>query len=397
MKDTAPQIAELHDAMREITAADGASRGLPNATYHDESLFAFERDQIIGRSWAAIGYRSELIGPGFAKPVDLMGIPLLIILDKSDDLRVFHNVCSHRGMKLVRENTQLRAVIRCPYHSWSYNFSGELMSTPLIGGIDQHECAGFSKENHGLKPVRFAVWMDIVFVNLSGDAEPFDDYIAPLIARWSNYSKNLDEQQIGPAATGSNLELRVACNWKLAVENYCEAYHLPWVHPGLNSYSPLDQHFNITDGDGISGQGTKVYEFATSAGTQTLPLIDNWPKEKLRHAEYISLYPNTLVGLQVDHFFSVIVMPQRPDESLEKLQISYVGDAQHKDDFASARAAILKSWDTVFREDIFAVEGMQAGRLSPGFDGGVLTPLQDIPTRHFHSWVADRYCRAATP
>ena len=115
MKYTAPQIAELHDAMREITAADGASRGLPNATYHDESLFAFERDQIIGRSWAAIGYRSELIGPGFAKPVDLMGIPLLIIMDKSDDLRVFHNVCSHRGMKLVREHTQLRAVIRCPY------------------------------------------------------------------------------------------------------------------------------------------------------------------------------------------------------------------------------------------------------------------------------------------
>jgi choline monooxygenase len=62
--------------------------------------------------------------------------------------------------------------------------------------------------------------------------------------------------------------------------------------------------------------------------------------------------------------------------------------------FASCRAAVLKSWDTVFREDVFAVEGMQAGRDSPGFDGGVLTPVQDIPTQHFHSWVARQYMRA---
>ncbi|MGI9238739.1 MAG: aromatic ring-hydroxylating oxygenase subunit alpha [Woeseiaceae bacterium] len=393
MKDTGFQVDDLLESIKDVTAPSGEARGLPNAVYCDERLFEFERDQVIGCSWAAVGFGSELPGRGFAKPIDLMGIPLLIVRDKVGELRVFHNVCSHRGMMLVREEAQLRTVIRCPYHSWSYDFAGELLSTPLIGGIDKHSCDGFEKRNHGLKPVRFAVWMDIVFVNLSGNAEPFDEFIAPLEARWSGLLGRQDRQQIGPAATGSNLELTVGCNWKLAVENYCEAYHLPWVHPSLNSYSPLDQHFNITDGEGMSGQGTRVYELASVAGTE-LPLIEGWPTDKLRYAEYISLYPNTLLGLQADHFFSVIVMPRRMHESLEKLQISYVGEAIDDDGFASCRAAALKSWDTVFREDVFAVEGMQAGRHSPGFDGGVLTPVQDVPTRHFHSWVANRYTTA---
>lgn len=143
----------------------------------------------------------------------------------------------------------------------------------------------------------------------------------------------------------------------------------------------------------MSGQGTRVYELASIAGTR-LPLIDGWPADKLRYAEYISLYPNTLLGLQADHLFSVIVTPRSAQESLEKLQISYVGKARDEDEFASCRAAVLKSWDTVFREDIFAVEGLQSGRCSPGFDGGVLTPVQDVTTQHFHTWVANRYTAA---
>ena len=86
--------------------------------------------------------------------------------------------------------------------------------------------------------------------------------------------------------------------------------------------------------------------------------------------------------------------PQRPDRSVEKLQISYVGDAATADEYSACRDAVLKSWETVFREDIFAVEGMQAGRGSPGFEGGILTPVQDVPTHHFHRWVANAYAAA---
>ncbi len=386
-----PETYDLLTAnLQALTAPMTSSRGLPNITYNDSRLFDFERDQLLGKTWAAIGYGSELPGPGFARPVDFMGAPLLIVRDRNSDLRVFHNVCSHRGMKLVSEAAQLRAVIRCPYHSWSYGFDGELKSTPLIGGVGCDTLEGFDRGEHGLRPVRFALWMDIVFVNLSAQAVDFDDFIAPLEARWRKYLGARDSADIRPGMSGACLELDVACNWKLAVENYCEAYHLPWVHPTLNSYSPLDQHFNIMEGVGISGQGTHRYELASFAGIQ-MPLVDGWPSDKLDHAEYISLYPNTLLGIQADHALAVIVLPQRHDRSVEKLQISYVGDAATADKYAACRETVLKSWESVFREDVFAVEGMQAGRNSPGFGGGVLTPVQDAPTHHFHRWVANGY------
>ena len=372
------------------SAASSQSCALPNLVYTDSSAFEFERDHVLARSWAAIGYASDLPAPGFAVPVNFMGLPLLIVRDRDGALKVFHNVCSHRGMVLVREPARLRAVIRCPYHSWSYDFDGKLLSTPLIGGTDRNDCDGFEKGEHGLRAVACAVWMDIVFVNLSDTAAPFEHFVRSMEDRWKHWFGSQDRDRLQPSATGSKLELTVDCNWKLAVENYCEAYHLPWVHPALNSYSPLEQHFNIMDGDGIAGQGTQRYELASVAGIE-LPRFEGWPSDQHNYAEYIALYPNTLLGLQADHFFSVIVLPDAPDRSRERLQISYVGAAATDDSYATCRAAVLKSWDTVFREDVFAVEGMQFGRQSTGFDGGVLTPVQDVATQHFHRWVAARY------
>ncbi len=77
-----------------------------------------------------------------------------------------------------------------------------------------------------------------------------------------------------------------------------------------------------------------------------MPLVDGWPSDKLDHAEYISLYPNTLLGIQADHAFAVIVLPQRHDRSVEKLQISYVGDAATADKYAACRETVLKSWES---------------------------------------------------
>jgi choline monooxygenase len=314
--------SEFQESLRAVTRPIADATGLPNCAYTDPELFAFDRDEVLGRTWAAIGFASEVPAPGCVKPVDFMGIPLLIVRDKQGEVRVFHNVCSHRGLHLVGEAAQLRTVIRCPYHSWSYEFDGRLVSTPHIGGVDTHTCDGFDKDLHGLRPVRFAVWMDIVFVNLSGTAGEFTDYVAPLEDRWAEFIGAQDRQDIVPAANGSRLTLEVACNWKLAVENFCEAYHLPWVHPDLNSYSPLDQHYGITDGDGISGQGTYRYDLASVAGTR-LPKIEGWPQDKLSRAEYIALYPNTLLGLQADHVYAVIIQPLSADRSTEKMQIGY--------------------------------------------------------------------------
>ena len=95
--------------------------------------------------------------PGDTKPFDLLGIPLILIRDKKNNVRVFHNVCSHRGYKLIHEECSLKNVLRCPYHSWSYDFEGNLIATPHLGGINKHDHDDFDKSKSGLKEVRTTI------------------------------------------------------------------------------------------------------------------------------------------------------------------------------------------------------------------------------------------------
>ena len=73
------------------------------------------------------------------------GFPLILIRGKDLQIRVFHNVCSHRGFKLLDKTCNLKNVIRCPYHSWSYDFEGNLVATPHIGGLNIHNSEKFDK------------------------------------------------------------------------------------------------------------------------------------------------------------------------------------------------------------------------------------------------------------
>ena len=118
---------------------------------------------------------------------------------------------------------------------YSYATNGDLKATPNIGGVDRHHREGFKNSDHGLKPVRSAVFMGILFVNLSGDAPDFAVHAGQLVRRAEQFLGTDGWSQLKPGVTDSRLSLTAQCNWKLAVENYCEAYHLPSVHPELNA------------------------------------------------------------------------------------------------------------------------------------------------------------------
>ncbi len=373
----------LQSVLRPIEQA----HGMPNASYTEKDFFPAERDKILGKTWACIGFASDLPDKGYAKPIDFMGLPLVVLRNRKDELNVYHNVCSHRGRKLVQEEAQIKGMIRCPYHSWTYDLNGGLRGTPHIGGVGQHTAEGFSCEGNGLREVRSAIWMDMIFVNLSGDAPSFEDHIAPLVQRWKPFLGESGLNELRRVTSESGLEIEVNCNWKLAVENYCESYHLPFVHPALNTYSRLEDHYNIEQDDRFGGQGSLAYNLAGTAGTK-LPIFPEWPEDKLRQAEYIAVYPNVLLGIQADHAFAMLLEPVAHNKTVEHLRVYFVGDEATGDDCAISRSAILESWRVVFDEDIAAVEGMQLGRSSPAFQGGVFSPVMDGPTHHFNKWVA---------
>ncbi len=370
-------VTDLSTVRRPIEQANG----LPNAHYTDPAVFAEERQAVLFNNWSGLATASDVPEIGDAVPLDFMGTPLLVVRDKADKVRVFQNTCRHRGMILVDAPRKIEGAIRCPYHSWCYSTDGRLVSTPHVGGPGQNTHAGIDRALLGLIEIRSHIWMDVIWINISGTALPFEQANADLLARWSDFDKPLYH-----GGADSRFQLGVNCNWKLAVENYCESYHLPWVHPGLNSYSRLEDHYNIENKGRFSGQGTLVYRQLADDNGNSFPDFDALPARWDTAAEYVTVYPNVLLGVHRDHAFAIILMPDGAEKTTENIHLYYASPNTDPD----LRARNTAQWKEVFKEDIFVVEGMQRGRHAVAFDGGRFSPAMDGPTHMFHDWIAEQ-------
>ena len=365
------------------------SHGLPNECYINQEYTKIERKKLFEDKWVVVGVASSVPNKGDAKPFNLLDLPIIILRDKKNKIRVFHNVCSHRGYKILQKPCNVKNTIRCPYHSWAYNTDGKLIATPHIGGMNKHSVKDFSKSTSGLKEIRSAVWLDLIMINISNNEISFEKYIKPLSDRWSKFWPEKDRKLIYHSNDYGYFQLRANCNWKFAIENYCESYHLPWVHPGLNAYSKIEDHYHIQGlPNRFAGQGTTVYN-PRFKGKEKFPCFPNWPKNKAHIAEYVALFPNVMLGIHKDHYYAYWLEPVNHKYTIEHMEIYYVGNqAANSKKFKSLRKQNHKLWKSVQSEDVHIIEGMQEGRNSPSYNGGNFSPVMDNPTHHFHKWVA---------
>lgn len=370
-------VTDLSAVRRPIEQANG----LPNAHYIDPSVFEEEKQALLINEWAGLAVGADVPEIGDAVPLRFLGIPLLLVRDRHNAVRVFQNTCRHRGMILVDAPRKIEGAIRCPYHSWCYSTEGRLVSTPHVGGPGQNTHAAIDRATLGLLEVRSHVWNDIVFVNISGKAVPFEEAFAGILERWKEFDVPMYH-----GGADSRIHFDLKTNWKLAIENYCESYHLPWVHPGLNAYSRLEDHYHIEEPGQFSGQGTHVYRQIKDDDGSVFPDFPGLSAKWDTAGEYLTFMPNVMVGVQRDHMFAIIVDPRSLDHTLETAHIYYA----QPDVSDSLRKKNTEQWKTVFQEDVVVVEGMQIGRSAPGFDGGRFSPAMDGPTHLFHDWVAER-------
>ena len=361
--------SDLSDVMQPVARA----KGLPNAHYIDPAAFDEERKSVLFANWSGVGFAKDVPNEGDAMPVDFLGVPLLILRD-------------HDGARFLRR--AIMQVLRATFAAQCRKFCLVrcrcfTVKPPHVGGPGQNIHADIKRNELGLFEMRSHVWLGVVFVNVSATAPDFDVVHADLIARWNEFDKPLYH-----SGADSSFKLDVACNWKLAVENYCESYHLPWVHPGLNSYSRLEDHYNIEENGRYSGQGTLVYRQLQDENGKVFPDFEGVSDKWDTGAEYITVFPNVLLGVHRDHTFAIVLEPKELGKTCEHVEIFYASEDAIGDGFSATRAKNTAQWEEVFKEDIFVVEGMQRGRLGPLFDGGKFSPAMDGATHVFHEWVA---------
>jgi len=160
--------------------------GLLAKSYTDQQFWEIECNTVLADGWLFVGFVHEFLKPGDAIPISIAGKPILLIKNNKDEITAFHNVCSHRCLKLVNEIKNVGKIIQCPYHSWTYDLEGKLKASPHFGGTNQHTPKGFNRLDHGLKPIRIHIWYDWIFVNLNGKAKKFEEYAKPLIKKFKD-------------------------------------------------------------------------------------------------------------------------------------------------------------------------------------------------------------------
>ena len=158
--------------------------------------------------------------------------------------------------------------------------------------------------------------------------------------------------------------------------------------PRLERGLETRDHYDFYGGDLFAGQGTLAYDdtLALEHTGHGLTRLDGWNN---RIAEYPTLFPNLFLGFQSDHLWTRIIEPISPSCTRDHFQLYYRTEDARSDQLAETRRWRLETWAKVIYEDISVVEGMQRGRHSPAFAGGVFSPAMDQPSHFFAKWFAN--------
>lgn len=369
-----------------------ASTLIPDA-YRSPEFFDQEREEVFGRGWVAVAARGELNEPGQVLVREVAGRSVVISRNRSGEIKAFLNVCRHRGTRLVREDTILRAGrFRCPYHAWAYDLDGNCIGTPLFEGsgipedmrpaFDMSEVKAFDRADYPLLEVAVDVWGPLILVNLEASSPPLDAWTGDLGERLEGFG--LEHWEIQMTKTYD-----IRANWKLIAENFMEYYHLPWVHPELAKVSRIQDHYRF-QGPGMYTGMTTTPISGDSPAWLALPPHESISGQDLVSGRFILLFPNAAMSILPNHCFLMILDPAAHDRTIENVFILTHPDSVSGPASGEALEGLMEFWDHVNVEDIAIVEDVQLGVSTPEYEGGRMCYRFEEPVHRFQNMVADR-------
>ncbi len=196
---------------------------IPSIWYFDEAVHEAERKNIFAANWAFFGPLHDVAQAGSYKAGTVNGWAIVVTRTMSGDLRAFHNVCRHRGAKVMPDGKGRCKLMVCPYHSWGYDLDGALRNARNFG-----DDAGLDFSEHSLMTIAVDVWQGLIFVRIATEGPSLSDWLGDLPDHFEPFPGPDDLEFYDGFHIDGNQ------NWKLFCENTLEGYHLPSVHQRLN-------------------------------------------------------------------------------------------------------------------------------------------------------------------
>ena len=361
--------ADVHSTskhkLEEVLRFLKGERPLPGQVFRDEDVFRDETKRIFAREWVSVTCAQNVSNPGDVFPVHVAGYSLLVVRDKKEGVRVFYNMCTHRGAALVTEPCRAKGgLLSCPYHGWVFSLDGTLSSAPFLSqSKDRPRASEEELKGRGLVPVRHVVWRDVVFVDLSGCAEPFEKMIAPL----DEHLEPWTAEELHPLSTN---EYTAKVNWKLAAENFVDAYHLPVVHSQIcPSFKGALEQESVLLSDRIAGMLMPAgYGSDPQQQEVSLPAFSGLSEEQKLRVEAFFIFPNTLLLVEADYQQVIVLRPQGASLLHETFASYLVTEDAASQSYQELRDETDRASLEINDQDIALLEELQKSRSMPAAD-----------------------------
>lgn len=385
-------MSEAVSQFTRVPADDLAWLGtdpVPAKPYYDPAYFEVERKAVFLKSWIHVGHVCELSDAGsfIRRDLEFACASLLIVRGRDQQIRAFHNVCTHRGTQLVEAAAGRQTRFSCPYHMWTFGMDGALVSAPDFEAfhVDKKDCS--------LKQVALQECGGLLFVNFDPEARPLREWLGA-------YAERLALMPVARATSFSEYTYDIGANWKLTYDNFQENYHLRFIHPrsggaGIGGDNPFG--YPVTVGfDGPhrtqriwSNPSPDLKTFQRAATMRGIPALKQQGLLELPYGrDYLAFFPNLfLIGTPTQPF-SHTVYPIAADRSRGVVRVYWVGD----DMTASQRFAreySLAQIRDIHCEDIAMIERGQAG-LSSGALSHIHFQSMEALCRHLFNEVDQR-------
>jgi glycine betaine catabolism A len=346
-------------------------RTLPGKYYHSPEIYQEEVEKIFYTFWLYACRAEEIPSVGDFKLIQVADESLILVRDKSNQIKALFNVCSHRGTQLCVEpsGTFKSKSIQCPYHAWTYALDGKLMAAPLM-----QEGNGFMKSECALPQASVHVWEGFVFINLDKTPVAFEEQMEALIGKFADWK--MDELRIA-----HHIRYELNCNWKLILQNYQECYHCPGVHPLLSELTPVNSaRHDVSKGAVIGGfmDLTKERGSMTMTGEAAAPPICTVSGDDLQRIYYYSIFPNMLLTPHPDFVMFHYITPLGPDKINNDCYWLFRPEIINDPAAQKGIKSAVEFWDLTNRQDWQVCEQMQLGTRSKRFTRGYYSGREDI-------------------
>ena len=215
--------------------------------YTDPRIFELELKHIFGAAWVYVGHESQVrnIGDYFCTMLGRKAV--IVVRDAEGELQVIHNQCAHRGAMVVASDRGHTDEFQCCYHGWTYHLDGRLKAIPLQHGYP----ADFnpkSSKTAMTQVARVKSYRGFIFVSEASDGPDLEESLNHMTTSIDDMIDRAPDGEIEIA--GGTFRHVYNGNWKLYLENLCDAAH-PWfTHRSSIDAAQQQKDDVLSDGSG---------------------------------------------------------------------------------------------------------------------------------------------------